>query len=219
MAVWFRTRGRVRPCPFCESALGVGATSCRRCGLPLTESSAPLPPAELVVNTHRQGSPASAAFLRLTQERKAIAIAIAVVLISLLGLSLTAHLRGPDFSGQDLVGASFSSPQRDLAGADFTRANLEYADLSSQDLFAADFASANLGSANFRGAEAIGASFRDANLTYARLADSQLTGADFTGADLTGADLTGADIAEANIASAYRCRTVMPDESIDSTNC
>jgi uncharacterized protein YjbI with pentapeptide repeats len=217
MAVWPRTRGKVRPCPFCESTLGIGATSCRRCGLPLVDlNSSSLPGAD-ERDAYRRPLRPREPMVRLTRERKAIAILVVVILISLLGLVLTAERRGSDYSGQDLSGMTLSAGGVNLVGANFSQANLAYADLSGQDLFAADFASANLGSANFRGSQASEASLRDANLAYARLAAAQLTGADFAGADLTGADFTGADIAEANIASAYRCRTIMPDEFVDNT--
>ena len=219
MAVWPRTRGHVRPCPFCESTLVIGATACRKCGLPLVDLTTVRSSSHLPTPKPRSSSPIRRASYRLNQERKAIAVAIGVILLSLLGLILTSSARGTDYSGQDLSGAALSSSQLNLVGANFTETQLQRSDLAGQALYAADFYGANLSYADLSGSDATAADFRDANLSNARLNDTSLAGAVFEGANLADTDLTGSDVPMEALAQTYRCRTVMPNRSINSDSC
>ena len=72
---------------------------------------------------------------------------------------------------------------RDIAGWEYMRANLNSADLSGADLSGADL--------------------RYANLNYADLSGADLRGADLKGADLKGADLDSAYLNSADLDSAY----------------
>ena len=219
MAVWPRTRGKVRPCPFCESTLVIGATACRKCGLPLIDLTTVRSSSHLSTPNPRSSSPVSRASYRLNQEWKAIALAIAVILLSVLGLTLTSSVRGTDYSGQDLSGAALSSSKLNLVGANFTETKLQRSDLAGKALYAADFYGANLSYADLRSSDATTVDFRKANLSNARLTDTSLTEAVFEGANLTDTDLTGSDVLMDALAQTYRCRTVMPDQSINSDSC
>ncbi len=219
MAVWPRTRGGIRPCPFCDSTLGIGATACRHCGLPLIDLTADRLTGDLAASGRPDPSPVRRMSRRLTQEWRAVAVVMAVMALSLIGLNLTTDFRGTNYAGQDLRDTSFLNSEVDLVGADFSEAQLQNADFSDQLLFASDFSNADLSYADLRRADITGADFRGANLSNARLTDVSLAGAVFDGADLTDTDLTGTDVSPEALAQTYRCRTVMPDQSLNSESC
>ena len=91
-----------------------------------------------------------------------------------------------------------------LAGADFTGADLRFVDLTRVNLRGAHLQNADLRNTNLCSANLRGAHLRDANLTGAHLRDANLRGAElryakFAGADLRGADLTGAHLPSADL--------------------
>jgi len=102
------------------------------------------------------------------------------ILITTAGNCPGCNLAGADFSRADLVGAKLSGAS--LSGADLRGANLRRADLSG----------ANLHQADLRGANLPGANLRNADLT-----DADLSGANLIKADLTGAAIKGAIIKDA----------------------
>ncbi len=114
---------------------------------------------------------------------------------------------------------SFGTLFTGQVGADFTEAQLQNVDLADQLLYASSFSKADMSYADLRRADATGADFRDTNLSNARLADASLVGAVFDGADLTDADLSGSDVPQEALTKTYRCRTVMPDQSLNSDSC
>ena len=75
-----------------------------------------------------------------------------------------------------------SMAQRDLSGADLSRAELYGADLRGANLSRADLRGADLSRAHLYGAD-----LRDANLRGADLRDANLRGTDLSGTDLSGA--------------------------------
>jgi hypothetical protein len=101
-----------------------------------------------------------------------------------------------------------------VAGTDCRDQDLEAVGASNSDLAGADFSGANL----------TGADLRDVSLRNARLVGTRLNGADLTRADLSNADLTDAKLIGTNLQNAdlYRatqtgtifCNTVMPDGSV-----
>lgn len=114
-----------------------------------------------------------------------------------------ASLRGSRFRRANLTGASFQfrlpdSPKADLAGVDFTGAELEGAwlqdmDLRTASLSGARFVGAHLEDAILEGVEAPGAFFEWAFLKNALLTGSVMHGASFRKADLSGARLGDID--------------------------
>ena len=96
------------------------------------------------------------------------------------------NLKKANLPGADLMSLAVKGslrlilPNANLAGANFSMANLPDVDLSG----------ANLSQANF-----FGAKLQNANLSGANLAGANLIKADLTGANLTG--VTGADLSAA----------------------
>ena len=127
---------------------------------------------------------------------------------------------------------------KNLSGANLSRANLFNANLSGANLFNANLSGANLVGADLRGASLThavlrganlrvanleGASLREADLSGAKLSDADLSGANLPGADLTDADLTdanlsGADLADANLSKAYLRDANLLDADLSGAN-
>jgi uncharacterized protein YjbI with pentapeptide repeats len=95
-----------------------------------------------------------------------------------------------------VIGAS------DFGKADFTGVNLQGANLQGASLLEVSFKAANVAGANFTGADMGKTDFTGANLRGAILRGAKLLEATFKDADLTGADLTGADLSKANFTGA-----------------
>jgi hypothetical protein len=108
-----------------------------------------------------------------------------------------AQCEGADLHGRNLFRADLI--YANLRGANLSYANLSYAGLDNADLSYADLRGADLRGAKLR----FGTDLSYANLSYA----------DLRYADLSGADLTGADL------GAIFCRTTMPDDSINNSDC
>jgi uncharacterized protein YjbI with pentapeptide repeats len=113
------------------------------------------------------------------------------------------NLAGMDFTGADLTGAVLADT--DFTAAVFTDADLTRADLTGAKLTGVKFIRANLAEADLSGArlnyaELGGARLIGAKLTGADLALGRLVGAHFDGADLTDAKLSQAALAGANLA-------------------
>lgn len=83
-------------------------------------------------------------------------------------------------------------------------ANLSKCDFSGQNLSGRDFSRTNLDKANFNSTDLTNANF---------------SGANFGRSNLTGADLTGAKVSGANLGSAKFCNTIMPDGSVNDSDC
>lgn len=107
----------------------------------------------------------------------------------------------PTFGGDNLAGTDFS--KADLTGAKFTKTTLRPTDGEGANAAGPSFIGAQLIRASFEGAALAGARFSGANLFGARFSGgTDLRGANFDGADLTAADLTGAILAGADFSKA-----------------
>jgi len=131
-------------------------------------------------------------------------------------------MRGGDLTDAILIGTNLEAAR--IEGTILHQANLKGANLRSSFGYQADFTGANLTGVMFMYAdieEAIfdGANLTNANLGNAILVNASLRDADLTGTDLTGADLRGADLEGAILDGTIFCRTTMPDESMNDTNC
>ena len=93
--------------------------------------------------------------------------------------------KGPDFSGQVLIGAKHA------------KENLKHADFSGADLRDSDFKGADLEGADFSSADLSGADLSGANLNHAVFTSATLKGTNFTGAKMNGVTLKDADIEDA----------------------
>ena len=115
-----------------------------------------------------------------------------------------------------------------LAGTDFTRADLTGAVLSDSDFTGAIFTDADLTRAVMTGAKLTGAKFINANLTDADLSNAKLNYAELAGARLTHAKFTGADLAlgrlanvrfdDADLAGAKLSQAGLADASLANAN-
>jgi uncharacterized protein YjbI with pentapeptide repeats len=95
-----------------------------------------------------------------------------------------------------------SPPFVNLAGADFSYADLRSAELNGADLAGAIFSHADMSNAFLNSADLSQATLDDAHLngaqmTYAPITDASLVHTDLSGADLSGADLTGSNLSNA----------------------
>jgi uncharacterized protein YjbI with pentapeptide repeats len=110
------------------------------------------------------------------------------------------NLAGAKFSKVNLEGINLDRTnlrRADFSGATLNNASLGFADLrqanfSEAVLFDAILGPANLGGANFSGARLARAHFENASLLKTNLSDAYLSQADFDEADARGADLSGA---------------------------
>ena len=109
--------------------------------------------------------------------------------------------------GCDLRGAKLIIA--DLRNADLRKANLYDANLWEADLSEADLRNADLREANLYRVALIGA-----DLSEASLKNTNLAGANLSKAYLYKASLIGADLSEAKF-----CNTIMPDGSINNSDC
>jgi hypothetical protein len=103
---------------------------------------------------------------------------------------------------------------KNLAGANLANAELNNSNLSFAYLAGANLAGADLRSANLEGAVITNADLRSADVSKAHLANTNLTGSNLTDAYFRSAS-TNKDI----FAATVRCRTTLPDGSIDSVSC
>lgn len=101
-----------------------------------------------------------------------------------------------------------------LPASSFSEANLEGTRFEEANLKRSKFMFANLHRVSFKNSNLVAAYFRNANLT-----EADLCGADFQGADLREANLQGANIEGTNFNSATFCGTIMPDGSINNSDC
>lgn len=89
-----------------------------------------------------------------------------------------------------------------------------YADCSRADL-----ASANLEGVNLTGANLMGANLNHADLQYADLENATFVNANLQDTMLQNANLLGANLTGSNYQNGFLCNTVMPDGSIDNSDC
>jgi uncharacterized protein YjbI with pentapeptide repeats len=111
----------------------------------------------------------------------------------------------PDLSRADLAGANFTRAnliKTDLMRADLSRVNLTGADLTNADLIRADLSGAKLIKADLSGARLATANLFRADLADAKLIKANLSGAELRAANLTKADLSGAELTAANLSAA-----------------
>jgi hypothetical protein len=109
-----------------------------------------------------------------------------------------------------------SCPGANLSGADLRGVTLDHSNLSRVAFEGADLSAANLSSSDLESAV-----LTNATLDRTNLSNTKLNQANFTGADLTDATLRGATTT-ANVnqfAATIRCRTVLPNGTIDNTSC
>jgi uncharacterized protein YjbI with pentapeptide repeats len=101
----------------------------------------------------------------------------------------------------------------DLTGVALNGANLSGATLRGSNLSGANLNGANLGGADLRDANLTGSDLTGANLFRANLSNANLQNARLQRATLRGANLTGTNL------QARFCRTLMPDGTVNNTNC
>jgi uncharacterized protein YjbI with pentapeptide repeats len=130
-------------------------------------------------------------------------------------------LTGWDFSGQDLIGAVFTSStltNANLSGANLTDAVLWFSTLTNANLAGAIVTGANLGgttSQRFTKEQLYStASYQQRNLRGIGLSYNDLTGWDFSGQDLAGADFALSTLTNANFSFADLRGAQMPSEPI-----
>ncbi len=104
-------------------------------------------------------------------------------------------LTGAELSKANLIGVN-------LSGAKLSKANLSKANLSEANLSGADLYKTNLSGADLFKARLYRTNFIRANLSNASLVKAQLKGADLIFTDLRGADLSNADLQEIQALSA-----------------
>ena len=96
-------------------------------------------------------------------------------------------------------------------------------DLSRANLKGADLVGAKLYGANLKGAKLQEANLEEANLENAKLQGANLPGANLYEASLSGAKLYEADLEYAKdgafLRSAIFCKTIMPDGSVNNSDC
>ena len=122
-----------------------------------------------------------------------------------------------DLSGEDLVDG-------DLHSSSFKSVNLFKAALCGIDLHSTSFSESDLGLTNLTGANLDSStfsktSFGGANLEGASFKQSTFSKCDLSGANLTRANLLGATLDDVNLDSAIFCETVLPDGSVDNSDC
>ena len=143
-------------------------------------------------------------------------------------------LRGANFVGADISGASFENS--DLSNANFTGANLvgtflNFADLTGANLDGANLSGAFLGDVILSRASLINANLSDAIFNRENVScrvsggsntcgwgdsvvGANLSGANLSGADFSRADLTGANLNYANLTGTIFNGTTMPDGKV-----
>lgn len=116
------------------------------------------------------------------------------------------------YAEQDLratmVSTAKNCPDCNLAGGNFSKADLIQAKLSGANLNSANLKMANLRRADLRGADLRSADLSYANLPGADLRDADLRGANLHGANLIRADLSGAKLSGANLKEALTEGTI-----------
>lgn len=165
---------------------------------------------------------------------------------SLMNVNFTDDsFQGANFTNADLVGDDFNGAN--LTGADFAGADMSTPVKSTGVIGVAAFGGddsfqcANLSGANFAYADLTGADFscpsypvnstvlEHANLQGAILQYANLSGASLQGAVVTQADFSHASLANANVGEALGtwigqsgatfCDTMMPDGTVNNSNC
>lgn len=125
------------------------------------------------------------------------------------------------FDGMDLQGAN-------LQNAKVERASFINVDMAPRQMektvHFTNLENANFRSVNFSGAimsssKLVNGYFREANFTGANLENADMREANFKKAVFRGANLLGATIDDAKFKSAVFCNTVMPDGTVNDTDC
>lgn len=121
----------------------------------------------------------------------------------------------------DLNNDQISLAASPLDKAYLAHISLPNANLSGATLVNSNLIGANLNGANLSGAKLSTATLASANLKKANLSNTVLTGANLIAADLTEANLSGAtiDLNDIQVKKALFCRTVLPDGTLNNSNC
>ncbi|HEV2309013.1 MAG TPA: pentapeptide repeat-containing protein [Acidimicrobiia bacterium] len=144
-----------------------------------------------------------------------------MVVVAALGALVLAACGGGSTSTVQTIGgckieSHTSCPGANLSGADLRGATLDHSNLARVALEGADLSDSSLPGTNLSSAVITNVDLRRANLAETNLTLANLTGSDLTDANLKGAKTTpGVDI----FATAIRCRTVLPNGTIDNTSC
>ncbi len=105
-------------------------------------------------------------------------------------------------------------PRASCAGVDLVGIRLDFKDLTQ-----IKFEGAVLVGSNFEYASMQHVNMIRANVASSNLRNAYLVGANLTSANLVGTNLTPANIKGANLAGAFYCLTIIPDGSVNNTNC
>lgn len=92
---------------------------------------------------------------------------------------------------------------RDLRGADFRSAELDYVDFREADLTGADFSNAKLRYVSLEGAKLVSAKFMGGNLSGVSFEEADLKGSTFSRAHVLGASFHSADMQGADLFSFF----------------
>ncbi|MDC0033554.1 pentapeptide repeat-containing protein [Alphaproteobacteria bacterium] len=144
--------------------------------------------------------------------------------LCILAVFLMLPLMGEAFDEIDQVGAKNYKPMKGCPNCHVPQQS------ASGELIriGASLPNAVLKQADLKGADMRGANLRESDLRQADLRNAKLGGADLRSADLSGADLGGTNLFNANLTRARLhgkygparlCKTVMPDGSLNNSNC
>jgi hypothetical protein len=145
-------------------------------------------------------------------------------LLCVLAVFLLLPSMGQAFDEIDQVGTNNYKPMKGCANCHVLRRSPS----GALSLIGVSLPSAVLKQADLKGADMRGANLNESDLRQADLRNAKLGGADLRSADLSGADLRGTNLFHANLAGAKLhgkfgparlCKTVMPDGSLNNSNC
>ena len=144
--------------------------------------------------------------------------------LSILAVFLLFPASGRAFDEIDQVGIKNYRPIKGCPNCHVRRKSAS----GGLSLIGAALPNAVLKQADLKGADMRGANLRESDLSRADLRNAKLGGADLRNADLSGADLRGTKLFNANLGGAKLhgkfgpvklCKTVMPDGSLNNSNC
>ncbi len=118
---------------------------------------------------------------------------------------------------QSLVRASRCSPV--TSGGTYSGCYYGYTDMSNMDLSKANFSDVQFPYATLTSTNFAGSNLSYAQFGYAYMSNSNLSNANLTGAYMFGANLSGANMTGATLTNIQYCKTIMPNGTINNSNC
>ena len=105
------------------------------------------------------------------------------------------------------------------SGGSYAGCYYGYTDMSNMSLSNANFTDVQFPYATLTNTSFNGSNLSYAQFGYANLNDANLSNADLTGAYMYGANLSGANMTGATLTNIQYCHTVMPNGTVNNTNC